>query len=216
MLGADPGGLVLAAPDIALPRAPDQATISARFASSPVMQRAAADLDWRTASARLERSKRYPDVSLIVGQKREGVARERQTIVGLSVPLPLFDRNQGAISEAERRIDKSRAEFALHQQRLHAEAAQAAVRLNAALEQERLIREDVLPGSQSALSAARTGFEAGKFSFLDLLDAQRTFFQAQVQHARAISDAHRAAADLATLIGPTDSSIPTLHQQEAK
>jgi len=214
--GGDPGALVLTEPVIALPRAPDPAAIAARFAASPVMQRAAADLDWRTAAARLERSKRYPDVSLIVGQKREGIARERQTIVGLSVPLPLFDRNQGAITEAERRIDKSRAELALHQQRLYAEAAQAAVRLNAALDQERVIREEVIPGSQSAFAAARTGFEAGKFNFLDVLDAQRTLFQAQVQHARAISDAHRAAAELAALIGPTDSDNTTLLQQDVK
>jgi cobalt-zinc-cadmium efflux system outer membrane protein len=214
--GGDPAGLSLAVPAIALPRAPDQAAMAAIMAGSPGMQRANADLNWRSAAARLERSKRYPDVSLIVGQKREGVARERQTIVGLSVPLPLFDRNQGAIREAERRIDKSRAELAWQQQRLHAEASQAAIRLNAALEQERVIREDVLPGGQSAFAAARTGFEAGKFNFLEVLDAQRTYFHAQAQHLRAISEAHRAAADLATLIGPTDPSISTSHQQDAK
>lgn len=214
--GGDAGGLALAAPDIALPRAPDQATLPASLVHSPAMQRAAADLDWRTAAARLERSKRYPDVSLIVGQKREGVGRERQTIVGLALPLPLFDRNQGAIREADRRIEKSRAELALQQQRLYAEATQATIRLNAALEQERVIREDVLPGGQSAFAAARTGFEAGKFNFLEVLDAQRTYFHAQAQHLRAISEAHRAAADLATLIGPTDSSISTSHQQAPK
>ncbi|MET0858376.1 MAG: TolC family protein [Telluria sp.] len=214
--GGDPAGLSLAVPDFALPHAPNQSAMSAILAGSAGMQRATADLDWRTAAARLERSKRYPDVSLIVGQKREGVGRERQTIVGLSVPLPLFDRNQGAIREADRRIEKSRAELAWQQQRLHAEAARAAIRLNAALEQERVIREEVLPGGQSAFAAARTGFEAGKFNFLEVLDAQRTYFHAQAQHLRAISEAYRAAADLATLIGPTDPLISTSHQQDAK
>ncbi len=214
--GGDPAGLSLAVPAIALPHAPNQSAIAASLAGSPGMQRANADFDWRTAAARLERSKRYPDVSLIVGQKREGVGRERQTILGLSVPLPLFDRNQGAIREADRRIDKSRAELAWQQQRLHAEAAQAAIRLDAALEQERVIRENVLPGGQSAFAAARTGFEAGKFNFLEVLDAQRTYFHAQTQHLRAISEAHRAAADLATLIGPTDPLISTSLQQDAK
>lgn len=214
--GGDPVGLSLAVPAIALPHAPNQSGLAATLAGSPGVQRANADIDYRVAAARLERSKRYPDVSLIVGQKREGVGRERQTILGLSVPLPLFDRNQGAIREADRRIDKSRAELAWQQQRLHAEAAQAAIRLSAALEQERVIREDVLPGGQSAFAAARTGFEAGKFNFLEVLDAQRTYFQAQAQHLRAISEAHRAAADLATLIGPNNPINSTFHQQDAK
>lgn len=214
--GGDPDGLSLAAPELALPPAADPAAVTATLAGAPAMQRAAADLDWRSAAARLERSKRYPDLSLIVGQKREGSGRERQTLVGLSVPLPLFDRNQGAIREADHRIDKARAELALHRQRLRAEAGQAAIRLNAALEQERVIREDVLPGGQSAFLAARTGFDAGKFNFLEVLDAQRTYFHAQAQHLRAISEAHRAAADLATLIGPRQALIPTSQQEEAK
>lgn len=214
--GGDPATLpTLASPELPLPRAVSEAALAAGLAQAPLLQRSAAELDARTATARLERSKRYPDVSLVVGQKREGLARERQTIVGLSVPLPIFDSNQGAIREADRRIDKSRAEQTFTRQRLAADVAQAAIRLNAALDQERVIREDVLPGGQSAFAAARTGFEAGKFNFLEVLDTQRTYFQAQAQHLRTISDAHRAAADLATLIGP---ALPhsTLLQQDAK
>lgn len=214
--GGDAASLpVLAAPDLPLPRAMNDAAITAGLTQAPILQRATADLDWRRAAARLERSRRYPDVSFIVGQKREGIGRERQTILGVSLPLPIFDRNQGAIREADRRIEKSRAELAFNQQRLAAEVAQAAIRLNAALDQERVIREEVLPGSQSAFAAARTGFEAGKFNFLEVLDTQRTFFQAQAQHLRTISEAHRAAADLATLIGPVTPNS-TFQQQEAK
>lgn len=206
----------LAAPDLALPHPPDQRALDARLAHAPQMQRAGADLDWRSAAVRLERAKRYPDVSLIVGQKRDGPARERQAIFGLSVPLPLFDRNQGAIAEAERRVDQSRAELDAGRQRLQALAMQAAAKLAAALEQERLLREKVLPGGEHNLAAASKGFEAGKFSFLEVLDAQRTAFQAQAQHLKAMSEAHRAAADLATLIGPEPTLIPATRQQDSK
>jgi cobalt-zinc-cadmium efflux system outer membrane protein len=206
----------LAAPDIALPAAPDPGVMADRLGSAPSMLRATAELDWRTATARLERAKRYPDLSLIVGQKRDGIAAERQLVLGLSIPLPLFDQNKGAILEAERRIDKSKAELEGGRQRLQAGIEQGANRLTAALEQERVIREDVLPGSQSAFAAAGKGFDAGKFSFLEVLDAQRTYFQAQAQHLRAISEAHRAAADLATLTGPIDSVASTPHMQDGK
>ena len=44
--------------------------------------------------------------------------------------------------------------------------------------------------------AAVTGFEAGKFSFLDVLDAQRTLLQTRTQYIQALYDRYRAVADL--------------------
>ncbi|POM16119.1 Cobalt-zinc-cadmium resistance protein CzcC [Burkholderia cepacia] len=45
------------------------------------------------------------------------------------------------------------------------------------------------------------GYELGKFSFLDVLDAQRTLFQGQSQYVRALADAHTARADIGRLVG---------------
>jgi cobalt-zinc-cadmium efflux system outer membrane protein len=216
LIGSDAASLPrLAAPALALPVAPSAAHIAERVAAAPLAQRANAELAWRGAAARLERSKRYPDLTLVVGKKREGVGRDHQTVFGLSVPLPVFDRNQGALLEAERRVDKSRAEQEANRQKLQADAALAANKLSAALEQERLLRDTVLPGGQSAYAAAGKGFEAGKFSFLELLDAQRSYFQAQVLHLRAVAEAHRAAAELAALIGPLQGALSPLDTQEA-
>jgi cobalt-zinc-cadmium efflux system outer membrane protein len=55
---------------------------------------------------------------------------------------------------------------------------------------------DILPVAQTTYDAAVTGFEAGKFSFLDVLDAQRTLFQTRAQYLRALSDRYRSVADL--------------------
>jgi cobalt-zinc-cadmium efflux system outer membrane protein len=66
-----------------------------------------------------------------------------------------------------------------------------------------ILREEILPGAQSAYEAAGKGFEAGKFSFLDVLDAQRTLFQAKTQYVRALGDSHRAAADIERIVGET-------------
>jgi cobalt-zinc-cadmium efflux system outer membrane protein len=58
------------------------------------------------------------------------------------------------------------------------------------------LRSDIVPAAQSAYQAARTGFELGKFGYLDVLDAQRTYFQAKAQYWKALSAAFQAAADL--------------------
>jgi cobalt-zinc-cadmium efflux system outer membrane protein len=44
------------------------------------------------------------------------------------------------------------------------------------------------------------GYELGKFSFLDVLDAQRTLFQGQ-SYVRALAGAHAARADIGRLVG---------------
>ncbi len=184
------------------------AQLEGLIASAPAIERAVAEVDAGAASLRMERAARVPDVSLVVGSKRsEGLERDRvrQNIIGLSVPLPLFNRNQGAILAAERRTDKARAELEATRQRIRAEAMQAHARMQASMQQERLVREDVLPGAQYAAEAAMKGFEAGKFNYVEVLDAQRTWVQAQGQHLRAISDFYRARADLAKLVGNPDT-----------
>lgn len=183
-----------------------QAPLESLIPAAPEVQRALADVEAGQAAVRLERAQRVPDISLIVGTKREGPERERMrhNIVGLSVPIPLFNRHQGAILAAERRADKARAELEATRQRVRAEAAQAQTRMRAALQQERMVREDVLPGAQFAAEAAMKGFEAGKFNYVEVLDAQRTWVQAQAQHLRAVSDFYRAKADLAKLVGNPD------------
>ena len=195
----------LAPPAHELPAAPTMPELEQRLAGAPALLHALDEYRVRLANARLQRTARVPDVSIIVGQRREGMQRERQNVVGLSLPLPLFDRNQGAIIEADRRADKAALEVEGARFKVRAEAIAAQARLVAALEQERLIRLDVLPSASFAAEAAAKGFEAGKFSYLEVLDAQRTYYEAQSQHLQALSNAHRSYADLTKIVG----KIPT-------
>jgi cobalt-zinc-cadmium efflux system outer membrane protein len=211
LMGVEPGelGEVAASPTadaLAADAAPLETQLEALIPAAPEIERALADVEAGQAALRVQRAQRVPDISLIVGTKREGPERERvrQNIIGLSVPIPLFNRNRGAILAAERRADKARAELEAVRQRVRAEAMQAQARMRAALQQERMAREDVLPGAQFAADAAMKGFEAGKFNYVEVLDAQRTWVQAQAQHLRAISDFYRAKADLAKLLGNQD------------
>ena len=74
-------------------------------------------------------------------------------------------------------------------------------RLNAARQTSQSLRNEILPGAQSAFDAANKGFSAGKFSFLDVLDAQRTLFQAKSQYIQALIDAHQSVAEIERILG---------------
>jgi cobalt-zinc-cadmium efflux system outer membrane protein len=68
------------------------------------------------------------------------------------------------------------------------------------------LQRDVLPGAKSAYDAATVGFENGKFNFLEVLDAQRTYFAAKSQYLKALAEAHRAAADIDRVLGESAPS----------
>jgi len=213
MWGGDPGSLAIAAPGaIALPDAPPLAQLTARLESAPALRRARAGIAHRAAQARVERARRVPDVTLIVGTQRESTQERvdggRRAVLGLSVPLPLFNRNEGAMLESLRRVDQAREEAAAEQVRLRSELAQAHARLLAAHEEAQLIENEVAPGAEQAWQAARRGYELGKFGLLEVLDAQRTLRQARHQYLKAVAEAYRAMADIERLVGPWTQETP--------
>jgi cobalt-zinc-cadmium efflux system outer membrane protein len=175
--------------------------LRAHLPTSPTIARARGDIARQQALADVERSKRVRDLTVSLGRKRDEQLGQSLTVIGVSIPLPLFDRNQGNLLSALRRVDKARDQLQAAESSVGAELAQATVRRDTAAADLRILREDILPGAQSAYDASAKGFELGKFGFLDVLDAQRTLFQARQQAIRAMAESYRAVADLERLIG---------------
>lgn len=199
-----------------LPALPALNDLTQRLQQAPSLARARIEVDRRQALARVERSRQMPDVTLSFGAKLDEQLGRNQAIVGVSIPISLFDRNQGNVLESLRRTDKARDELVAIEVRLTTELAQVHGRLGAARQEVELLRQEILPGAQSTYDATTKGFELGKFSFLEVLDAQRTFFQAKSQYLRALSETHRAAADIDRLVGTpyAPESGTTTHQEK--
>lgn len=191
----------------ALPELPALKDLTARLANSPGLARAQLEVNRRQALVEVERSLRIPDVTLSLGGRRN--VDLNQALLNVSLPIPLFNRNQGNILEALRRTDKARDELSGTEIRLNNEIAQAFERLNVARQEIEVLQREILPGAQSAYDAATKGFLMGKFSFLEVLDAQRTLFQAKSQYLRALAEAHRSAAEIERVLGeaPDSSSL---------
>jgi cobalt-zinc-cadmium efflux system outer membrane protein len=184
-----------------LPPLPAIADIAERSADAPQLRLARIEVERRQALSKIESSKRIPDATLSLGRKRDEEAGRSMWVVGVSMPLPFLDSNRGNLEEALRRTDKARDELAAAETRLRTDIAQAYEKLRNAHAEVAVLHSDILPGAQSAYTAAGKGFELGKFNFLEVLDAQRTLFQARSQYLRAISDAHLASAELERLLG---------------
>ncbi|WP_343623368.1 TolC family protein [Roseateles puraquae] len=186
-----------------LPVAPSAPDIMARLPDAPAIRRAQLEVQRADAGYSVARAKGVPDVTVGVGARRDQTVGRTQAVLSVSVPLPFFDRNQGGQLEALRRRDAAQATAQAEELRLRSEVLQMADLLQARKDEVEALRREVLPGAQTAYEAAKTGFELGKFSFLDALDAQRTWLQVRSQYYTAVAQVHRTAAEIDRQLGTT-------------
>ena len=186
-----------------VPSSPALTALAARLDDAPSARIARANLLRSNAAASLERAKRISDITVSAGMKRVVTAtgRDNQAVVGIAIPLPLFDTNKGAMLEAAHKAERANADLEREGARLRLELAQAEANYRTAIHEAQRLKTDILPAARQALEAMQRGYELGKFSFLDVLDAQRTLFQGQSQYLRALADAHAASADLGRIVG---------------
>jgi len=169
--------------------------------SSPGLLVGRIEVDRRKALVDVERSKGMPDLTVSVGAKRDNEVGRTQAIVGVSIPLPFFDRNQGATYEASKRAEKASDDLQLMRIRLLTELQHASNQLAVARTSALSLKSTVLPAAQQAYDAATKGFEAGKFGFLDVIDAQRSLLQARTRYLTALSTSNQAATAIDRLLG---------------
>ena len=184
-----------------LPTLPPIDVLQARVENSPTMRQARLETSRLSALADLEQAKRKPDIAVSLGMQRSQQDGRSTAIVGVSIPLPVFDTNRGNIIQSLRLRDKSEDDARALELRLRADLAIARQRMEIASQEVAAVSAEILPSAQLAFDAAAQGFELGKFEYLDVLDAQRTLLQARSQYLRSLGESHRAAADVARLLG---------------
>lgn len=201
----------LVAPEINLAAIPALPELQTRLEASPQMQRARIQITREEARLNLAKADRVPDLTVTLGRKKDSLTNVSQTVVGVAIPLPLFNRNQGNLLSALRRVDKARTDAEIEYLNAIQALADAHQRATVSQEQIESMRKEILPAAQSAFDAAVTGFELGKFGFIDVLDAQRTLFQSRAQYLSALSARFRSLADLERFIAVENNvgNLPT-------
>jgi cobalt-zinc-cadmium efflux system outer membrane protein len=193
---------------------PPYELLAARVRNNPELARWAAEMSRRQAGVDAEKAKTIPDLTVTAGLTRFSQFDDHAYSIGISVPLPLFNRNQGGILEASRRLDKASDELRAAEGRVLTELTRTYQRLAAIDNEIGTLRTVLLPGAQSAFDAATKGYQLGRFGFLDVLDAQRTLFQTRTQNLRALADYQRGVSEIERLVGgPLDRSPSIMNRQ---
>lgn len=183
------------------PALPAAAQLLARLEQTAELRLAELNIVQNEASVGLEKSQRIPDLDVSIGSQYDASVRERVNLVGVSMPIPLFNRNQGNILAASRRTDQARDLRNATELRLRTETRQALDLWQTANTEVRAFNQQVLPAAQSAVDSATRGFEMGKFNFLDVLDAQRTLIAARTQYLTATAQATDAWVRIERIYG---------------
>jgi cobalt-zinc-cadmium efflux system outer membrane protein len=172
-----------------------------RIKDNPDLARWATEINQRQALIGMEQSKAIPDVTFNLGTNTYLDGDDYNMNAGFSMPLPLFDRNQGSILAAQRRLNK--AEDERRNAEINTMTALNIVyqQLNSAYVELMTLRADVVPGAESAFKMANRGYRLGEYDFLQVLDAQRTLVGVKTQYIQAQTDYHLNVARIERLIG---------------
>jgi cobalt-zinc-cadmium efflux system outer membrane protein len=184
----------------ALSAVPAYAELAGLLEENPDLARWATETRRRQAVLNLERARAVPGLNLRGGVAHFGESDDTAFIVGLAIPLQTFDRNQGQIEATTQMLAKTRDDSKAAQLSLRTALAGAVQGLSTAFTEAGLLRDEVLPAARSAYEAAEEGYRQGKFDYLEVLDAQRTLFEARVQYVSSLTTYHKTKAAIERLI----------------
>ncbi|MBV7510620.1 TolC family protein [Pseudomonas sp. PDM25] len=184
-----------------MPAVPPPTRLLERLNETAELRLATLQIDQREASLGLEKAQRIPDLTVSIGSQYSELERERVNVVGLSMPIPLFNRNQGNVLAAARRTDQARDLRNATELRLRSEIQTTLEQWQTANGEVQAFNQTILPSAQRAVDSATRGFEMGKFGFLDVLDAQRTLISARTQYLQAVAEATDARVRIERIFG---------------
>jgi cobalt-zinc-cadmium efflux system outer membrane protein len=180
---------------------PSAARLAERIAQNPDIARWATEMTQRQAALTLARAQRVPDPTIGGGFRHARETGDNSLVMTFSMPLPIFNRNQGEVLEARYRLAKVEDERRAAEVQVRTALAEAYGALASAFVEATRLHNEVLPGAQQAFDAVSEGYRQGKFGFLEVLDAQRTLFESRGRYLEALAAYHRAVAEVERLIG---------------
>lgn len=182
-------------------RPPSFQSVVAAIDANPQLVRWTAVYAQRNAELLLARLRPYPDVRIAAGWRHFNETNDDAVRVTVSVPIPVFDQNQGNILSAQESLAKTKAEREANRNTLVVVAGRAYDSLQGSLRELAVLRETAIPKAQEAAEAISQGYGQGRFTLLEVLDAQASVAQARLREQEALQNFHAGVATIEGLVG---------------
>lgn len=173
--------------------------LMAKLKSNPDFLRFANEARLRDAEWQLAKAEAKSNVTVGGGLRRFEETGDTGFVVNFSMPIPIANRNQGAIREASIRRDQVQVQ----EQAAFVNTQATLFEFYQGLQQARAevtgLREQLIPQAEAALKQTQFGYERGRFSYLELADAQRELLALQREAVTAAATYHRLLAEIERL-----------------
>lgn len=190
-----------------LPPADDLDALVAALMRNPQLRRLADQHRIADARRRLAAARQSTDVTLSGGVRRREAMNDTAFVLGLSVPLGSDARAQPGIRAAQAEAAASQRELEAARRELYAVLYGRYQELQHARTELDSLRERILPAAESALSDIRNGYGRGRYSYLELVDAQRGLIQHRRRAIRAAEQYHRHLIEIERLTGSSAAAV---------
>ena len=175
---------------------PELQELLERMSESPILGAQSAAVAESEARILRAEAERIPDVDVGLFYRRLEETDTDAFDIGFSIPLPIFDRNQGAIQAARAELLEARANERQAKASLASRIQTSYWKLKHALETVRLFREELSPRSQTVVEAAEERYRAGDTSLAELIPIRRDYREVEIG---SLISLRRVAAEWAEL-----------------
>jgi outer membrane protein, heavy metal efflux system len=169
--------------------------------ANPQLMRWTAIRAQREAELLTARLKPVPDLRLAGGWRHYRETNDNAMRLTVSVPLPVWDQNRGDILAAEESLQKVQADRQVNLATLISIAGRSYDAINGAIAELAILRNSVLPNSKKAVDGIEGGYSQGRFSLIEVLDAQSSATQAAIREQEALQSFHIAVTTIEGLVG---------------
>jgi cobalt-zinc-cadmium efflux system outer membrane protein len=176
------------------PDIPDLAKIFTYLNKMPQKQILDFQKEQAEANFNLAKANAIPNPTFGIGMRKLNGMDNYAVVASFSIPAPVFNRNQGEIAKANAELIMAKENIIAGVQSLEASIKNIWSQFNALKIEVNTYTNDIIPSSQQAYDKALEGYDMGRFSFLELLDAQRTLYRMQEAQLMSLAQLHESKA----------------------
>ena len=164
--------------------------------SHPALLRLDAEIAALHAQAVLERSRDTEDIKLGAGYRYEAADNTGSFVFGATLPLNFTQSGRAAQIATLARAEALEARRIEVRRRLQQELSVVAALYDGAKLEAATVRDSLMPKAEQAYELSQAGYEAGRFSWFELINAQQHLTDIRIRHIEALKDAHLAWAEI--------------------
>ena len=177
-------------------------TLARLLATSPEIAVAGTEIERARFALARARVEPQPNINFqgLVNWQDNGIGGKPDAGIAVTVPVPLWNKNQGAILRAERELAAAQQALAQLELDLQNRLAPVFERYANARNQVERYRTRILPAAQQSLALTRQIYDIGETSYLNLLTVQRTLTQANLSYLEALRELRTTEAEIDGLL----------------